>query len=142
MDVAALQREVIRPRSGRLQKIRITLIVATAVSLGIGIQVVGTRTIRCFGESKADIARAVVKKYAYEAYPQWSAVHPGQPCPRSLDQLNEFMSSRDTKDPWGNRYRMFCLPDMPPGMRPIGVMSDGEDAKQGTQDDIKSWEPR
>jgi hypothetical protein len=118
------------------------LIAATVVSLAGGILFAGTHTIRCVGESKTEIARTVVKAYAYEAYPQWSAAHPGQHCPNHLEELNEYMSFNDTRDPWGNRYRIFCLPDMPPGLRPIGVTSDGEDAREGTADDIKSWEPR
>jgi hypothetical protein len=138
MTVPQLQCEIIRRRSRRL---RIVLIALTFASLVGGIQVVGLRTMRYFGESKRDIARAVVKRYAYEAYPQWAAAHLGDHCPRSLDEVKEYTSSRDTKDPWGNRYRMFCHPDMPPGLRPILVTSDGEDGIEGTQDDVKSWDP-
>lgn len=137
MTGTRLQCEIVRRRSrgSRIASIG----VAFALFVGAA-QVVGMRAIRCFGASKLDIARAVVDHYAYEAYPQWETQHPGRTCPRRLDELNEYTNNKDTKDPWGNRYRMFCLPEMPPGLRPIVVTSDGEDGLEGTPDDIRSWE--
>jgi hypothetical protein len=103
--------EVVRPDRSRRRTI--TLIVVTLALLIGGTQVLSTRAFRSFGCSKTDIARATVKKYAYEAYPMWSADHPGQACPRHLEELNEYMTNKDTRDPWGNTYRMVCGLGMP-----------------------------
>jgi hypothetical protein len=36
---------------------------------------------------------------------------------------------------------MMCPPNLPPGVRTgIAIMSAGEDTKEGTGDDIKSWD--
>ena len=35
---------------------------------------------------------------------------------------------------------MLCGPSLPPGAKGLAVMSAGEDGKEGTADDIKSWE--
>ncbi len=89
--------------------------------------------------SKGDLAELTTKKYAFEAYPQWALAHPDKACPERLEDLNEYMNSKDTKDPWGNDYKMFCGPSLPAGAKGVAVMSNGEDGKEGTADDIKSW---
>jgi Type II secretion system (T2SS), protein G len=90
--------------------------------------------------SKVDIAKITVKRYAFEAYPMWSAEHPDKACPDRLADLNDYMKTNDTKDPWGQPYKSFCGPTLPPGAKGLAVLSLGEDAKEGTADDIKSWE--
>lgn len=97
----------------------------------------GTNT---FAESKLDTASLTVKKYAYEAYPSWAIAHPDTSCPDRLEDLNEYMNTKDTKDPWGGNYRMMCGPNLPAGARGLAVMSPGEDGKEGTADDVKSWD--
>jgi len=91
------------------------------------------------GASKAELAKLKAKKYAVEAYPQWSAAHPDKACPAKLEELNEYMSDHDTLDPWGRPYRMMCGPTLA-GAKGLAVISAGEDGKGGTADDIKSWE--
>jgi hypothetical protein len=91
-------------------------------------------------ESKIDIARATVKKYAYEAYPSWSVEHPYPACPRSVLELNDWMNNKDARDPWGSSYFVLCGSTLPPGAKGIGVASAGEDGAFGTADDITSWE--
>ncbi len=98
------------------------------------------RTGDRFGESHVGIAKATVKKFAYEAYPSWSATHPEKACPDKLEDLNEYMNGNDVNDPWGNPYRMYCGQNLPPGAKGLAVTSAGEDGKEGTPDDIKSWE--
>lgn len=90
--------------------------------------------------SKTDVASMAAKKYAFEAYPSWAAAHPDKACPDRLVDLNEYMNEKDTKDPWGNDYKMFCGANLPAGARGFAVLSAGEDGKEGTADDIKSWE--
>jgi hypothetical protein len=92
-----------------------------------------------FAESKGDVASMTTKKYAFEAYPVWSQAHPDQACPARLEELNEYMNNKDIKDPWGNDYKMFCGPSLPAGAKGLAAMSNGEDGKEGTPDDIKSW---
>ncbi len=115
------------------------MIVLAILALVMGL-VVGPRVMKMFGESHVDIARATVKKFAYEAYPSWSASHPEKACPDKLEDLNEYMNGKDINDPWGNPYRMYCGQNLPPGAKGLAVTSAGEDGKEGTPDDIKSWE--
>ncbi len=115
------------------------MIVLAILALVMGL-VVGPRVMKMFGESKVDIAKATVKKYAFEAYPSWSAAHPDKACPEKLEDLNEYMNNKDAKDPWGGTYKMLCGPNLPAGAKGLAVESPGEDGKDGTADDIKSWE--
>ncbi len=115
------------------------MIVLAILALVMGL-VVGPRVMKMFGESKVDIAHATVEKYSFEAYPSWSAAHPDKACPERLEDLNEYMNNKDTKDPWGNNYKMLCGQNLPAGAKGLAVTSPGEDGKEGTADDIKSWE--
>lgn len=114
------------------------MIVLAILALVMGL-VVGPRVMKMFGESKGDVAAATVKKYAYEAYPSWSAAHPDKGCPDKLEDLNEYMNNKDIKDPWGGTYKMLCGQNLPAGAKGLAVSSPGEDGKEGTADDIKSW---
>jgi general secretion pathway protein G len=116
------------------------MIVLAILALVMGL-VVGPRVMKLFGESKVDIARLTVKKFADEAFPQWSRSHPDKGCPDKIEDLSEYMDKKDTKDPWGNQYKMLCPPNLPAGARGgIAISSPGEDGKEGTSDDIKSWD--
>ena len=115
------------------------MIVLAILALVMGL-VVGPRVMKMFGESKEKIAAMAVQKYAYEAYPQWSAAHPSMACPNGLLDLNEYTNAKDLKDPWGNDFKMYCGQQLPPGAKGIAVLSFGPDGKEGTPDDIKSWE--
>jgi general secretion pathway protein G len=115
------------------------MIVLAILALVMGL-VVGPRVMRMFGESKVDIAHIAVEKYAFEAYPSWSSSHPDKACPDKLEDLNEYMNNKDIKDPWGNLYHMLCGQNLPAGAKGIAVVSDGEDGKAGTCDDVESWD--
>jgi general secretion pathway protein G len=115
------------------------MIVLAILALVMGL-VVGPRVMKAFSKSKVDIAGLASRKFATEAYPLWQTNHPGKTCPERLDELNEWADSKDGKDPWGTPFKMFCGPDAPAGSKGFGVMSAGEDMKEGTPDDIKSWE--
>ena len=115
------------------------MIVLAIIALVMGL-VVGPRVMKLFGESKVDIARDTVRKYAFEAYPSWSAAHPDKACPERLEDLNEYMNNKDAKDPWGGTYKMMCGQNLPAGAKGLAVQSPGEDGKDGTSDDIKSWD--
>ena len=87
-----------------------------------------------------DVAQLTVEKYAFEAYPSWAQAHPDKQCPAKLAELDEHMSSSNTGDPWGHPYAMKCGADLPKGARGIAVYSLGEDGKDGTCDDVQSWD--
>ena len=115
------------------------MIVLAILALVMGL-VVGPAVMKRFGESKEKIAKATVQKYAFDAYPQWSSAHPDKACPTELKELNEYMNNKDIKDPWNNDYKMLCGSSLPAGAKGLAVMSFGEDGKEGTADDIKSWD--
>lgn len=115
------------------------MIVLAILALVMGL-VVGPRVMKMFGQSKTDIAKLTAKKFADEAYPSWSTANPSKACPDKLEDLSEFMNSKENKDPWGNPYKMMCGQNAPAGVKGLAVMSNGEDGKEGTSDDIKSWE--
>jgi hypothetical protein len=108
------------------------------VSVGLAGVIVGPRSRpACFGATTGDLANMTVKKYAYEAYPQWRASHPLETCPPTLLDLNRYMNSTNDVDPWGSHYRMFCGLNEH-GKQRIVVQSFGEDALAYTADDIWS----
>ena len=99
-----------------------------AVVLGL---VVGPRTIKVYGGSKAQIAKTRVKQLAYECYPQWRLDH-AQACPKNLAALAQYSTNKSIKDPWGAPYLFTC------GGHRIYVVSLGEDGQADTADDIWS----
>jgi general secretion pathway protein G len=126
-------------RSQRGMTLLEIMIVLAILALVMGL-VVGPRVMRMFGKSKVDIAQLTVKKYAFEAFGEWSQAHPDKQCPDKLEDLSQYMDSKDIKDPWGNPYKMFCGQNLPAGAKGgLAVMSAGEDGKEGTEDDVKSW---
>lgn len=94
-----------------------------------------------FGDSPVDRAKLMVMKFAVEAFPQWAHEHPDKTCPSAIDELIEFMDYKSAVDPWGNRVKLLCPPNLPPGARGgIAIVSAGEDGKEDTADDVRSWE--
>jgi len=92
-------------------------------------------------ESERKIAKLAADKFAFEAYPQW-ALSTKKQCPASVIELAQHMgkSEEDSKDPWGQPYKLFCGANLPAGVSGgVGIMSPGPDQKEGTEDDIKSW---
>jgi hypothetical protein len=110
------------------------------IPVGIGVAfvavfVVGVMSPRmqcCFCGSKVDVAKATVKKYAYEAYPSWREAHPTVSCPRTPLDLNEYMNNKNLLDPWGTTYQFYCTDNH------LDVLSAGEDRRFGTGDDVWS----
>ena len=92
-------------------------------------------------ERQADLATSVAKKLAFEAYPQWSMTPSNQgKCPTTADFARYLNEQPDFRDPWGNKYIIKCGADLPLGARGIAVMSAGPDGREGTADDLTSWE--
>ncbi|HEY4179795.1 MAG TPA: prepilin-type N-terminal cleavage/methylation domain-containing protein [Kofleriaceae bacterium] len=135
-----LQRLRARRRKGQKGMTLLEIMIVLAILALIMGLVVGPRVYKMFAGSKVDIAKATVRKYAYEAFLQWGQAHPSKACPDKLEDLNEYMNDNKTADPWGQNYKMMCGPNAPAGVKGIGIMSFGEDQKEGTADDVKSWE--
>jgi type II secretory pathway pseudopilin PulG len=116
------------------------MIVLAILALVMGF-LVGPRVFRALSSSKTEITKNIVKKLAFEAYSEWSMkMSNNGKCPTVAD-LSEYMNSKDTKDAWGEEYIIKCGGDLPAGVQGgIAVMSKGEDKKEGTGDDIKSWD--
>jgi general secretion pathway protein G len=115
------------------------MIVLAILALVMGL-LVGPKVMKMFGESRVDTTKIKLKKYAFEAYPSWSAAHPDKGCPEKLADLNEYMNSEDSNDSWGKPLKMLCGSNLPAGAKGIAIMSAGADNKEGTEDDLKSWE--
>ena len=116
------------------------MIVLAILALVMGL-IVGPRVMKMFAESKEDIARIAAHKFADEAFPQWSRSHPDKGCPDKIEDLTEYMNSNNKNDPWGTEWKLLCPPNLPAGVRTgIAIISAGPDKKEGTSDDIKSWE--
>jgi len=115
------------------------MIVLAILALVMGL-LVGPKVMKMFAGSKVDITKIKLKKYAYEAYPSWSAAHPDKACPEKISDLNEFMNDEnDSNDAWQRPIKLMCGPSLPPGAKGVAVSSAGEDGKEGTTDDLKSW---
>jgi len=115
------------------------MIVLAILALVMGL-VVGPAVMDHYREARRKIARMAVRKIVDEEYPAWTLAHPGQQCPERLEDLSPSATSKDTEDPWGGRYRIYCGTNLPRGVRGFAASSPGEDSKDGTEDDIKSWE--
>lgn len=115
------------------------MIVLAIIALVMGL-LVGPQVFKMFGESQEQIARTEMKRMVYEAYPRWS-MKSGGGCPQSLQDLAEYTNKKDVKDPWKNDYVMRCGENAPQGER-FAILSKGVDGKEGTEDDIKSWEEK
>jgi general secretion pathway protein G len=101
---------------------------------------VGPRVLNALRDSKVKTTKIKLNQFANEAFPQWSAAHPDKACPDKLGDLSEFMNSNDINDAWGRPLKMMCGASLPPGVHGLAVLSIGEDGKEGSEDDVKSWE--
>lgn len=131
----SLSRRRRRRNSQRGMTLLEIMIVLAIIALVMGF-LVGPAVFNAFTDSKKDVAAATAKKYAFEAYPQWS-IRTGRACPDNLWTLIQYMNSRTIEDPWGTEYAMHChrLPSGRPG---ILIVSAGEDERFGTDDDVRS----
>jgi hypothetical protein len=139
MQVASPPVEEVEEQMEIGQSRRMMSLSSVLLVLGL-VVVIGFVFVRGTGPclSKPEITKIKLNQYAEEAFPSWSTNHPGKACPDKLVDLNEYMSSNDTNDAWGRPIKLLCPP--PVGVERIGVTSRGEDGKEGTPDDLKSWE--
>ena len=121
------------------------MIVIAILGLVMGLVVV-PRVMDMFGQSREQLAKLAVDKFAFESYPQWKVANPSKDCPETLLALAQFVGKgeSDVEDPWGTPYEMYCGgANMPAGATgSMAIVSYGPDKKKGTEDDIKSWEKK
>ena len=134
---ANARRQAANPQAG--MTLLEIMIVLAIIALIMGL-FVGPAVFDMFGDAQTDVARTEMKQLVHQAYPRWGMKNKGG-CPPSLQDLTEFTNKKDVKDPWGTEYKMHCGDSAPQGAR-FGVSSAGPDKKEGTKDDIKSWEDK
>jgi hypothetical protein len=116
--------------------------ISTAVVVVVAV-VASVACITCDGKqtrARNEVTQLKMGKYALKAFPEWSAPHPDKACPDKLTDLIQYLNNEDGNDAWGRPLKMFCGPNLPPGVKVFAVTSMGADGKEGTEDDLKSWE--
>ena len=116
------------------------MIVLAIIALVMGL-VVGPRVIEYFRRARIQTTQMKLEMYAHQAFPAWSMAHPQAMCPERLADLADYANGRDAKDAWGTPIKMMCGASRPPGAHHIALVSAGPDGKEGTDDDIQSWQP-
>jgi general secretion pathway protein G len=114
------------------------MIVLAIIGLIMGV-LVGPKVMRSFGEAKIKTTFLMLKEYD-GAYTRWVADNEGD-CPENLEALLKYTNKKDTKDAWGQQFKMVCG-DTAPTESKFGVVSHGPDKKEGSEDDLHSWDSR
>lgn len=115
------------------------MIVLAIIAVVMGF-LVGPIVMEGMQKSKVSTTKMFVDKLAFEAYTQWT-METGENCPSSLKDLEKWSNKKGTKDSWGNELVMLCGENVPDGASGgFAILSKGADGKQGTEDDVKSWE--
>jgi hypothetical protein len=60
-------------------------------------------------------------------------------CPARLEDLLKYLGKKQLTDPWGSPFVMKCGPGVPTQTH-FGVISLGPDKREGTDDDMHSWD--
>lgn len=115
------------------------MIVLAILAVVMGV-IVGPSILERFREAKVRTTKLKVDKLAFEAFPAWGVAHIDKPCPEELAELSRYANDDDIRDAWGKRLAMRCGSLAPPEARGFGVASAGEDGKEETADDIRSWQ--
>ncbi len=112
------------------------MIVLAIIGLIMGV-LVGPKVMNAFKESRVKTAFLMLKEYE-GAYTRWVADNEGD-CPEKLEDLLKYTNKKDLKDPWGQSFVMKCGEGVPTDSH-FGVISLGPDKREGTDDDIHSWD--
>jgi len=133
-------------RAAILPKPRVT---PKRIALGFGIGIIALcivqpgRSMHGHGTTKTGVARIAVRKFAFEALPQWQQAHHAV-CPHDIVELTPYMNSDEVRDPWGQRFVLVCdatnhrVAVISRG--PDGEPNDDDDDGSGNIDDIvASW---
>jgi prepilin-type N-terminal cleavage/methylation domain-containing protein len=112
------------------------MIVLAILALVMGL-VIGPKVMDHYRDSKTQIARLAVERFADQDFPQWAVAHTSEKCPRSLVDL---AGKRAGSDPWDAPYKMYCGDSAPAADTAFGAASLGPDGRENTPDDVRSWE--
>ena len=112
------------------------MIVLAILALVMGL-VVGPKVIGHYREAQRRVAKLAVHRYADQDYPTWVLEHASTPCPETLAALSP--SPEDDRYRWGTPYKMYCGTSAPRDDVAFGAASFGEDQREATPDDIRSW---
>ena len=115
------------------------MIVLAILAIVMGI-IVGPGVIERHRDAKNRTTRLKLSMYVYQAYPAWAVAHPEKDCPDQLSDLDPYMNNDDHNDAWGMPIKMLCGANLPARARGLAVISAGEDHKQDTPDDLRSWD--
>ena len=128
-----LQRRVVDAQRG-MTLLEIMIVVAIIGLVMSGVTVVAINQWRKAQQKEA--ARAVHNLVAaLDIY----ATQNQNPCPSGLDELvTQKVIAKHPRDPWGEDFVYRCPGDQ--NREGADVISKGPDRKEGTADDIKSWE--
>ena len=112
------------------------MIVLAIIGLIMGV-LVGPKVMSAFKEARIKTTWQWLVDIGGQ-YPRWQADNEGD-CPEKIEDILKYVNKRDPKDPWGTPIVMKCGEGVPSDSH-FGVVSFGPDKKEGTDDDIHSWD--
>lgn len=115
------------------------MIVLAIIGLIMGV-LVGPKVWQYFKDAKVKTAYLQLKEYE-SAYSTWITDNNDRECPDKLEDLSRYTNKKDLKDPWNMPFVMKCGEGVPTDNK-FGVVSFGPDKKEGTEDDIHSWDAK
>jgi general secretion pathway protein G len=133
-----------RPRRKSQRGMTLLEIMIVIAILGLLVVIVVPRVVGALSSSKTDLMKIQVDKIATDWYNRWQ-LKTNEACPKDLLEVARAVSASpdDVKDAWDSDFKFMCGSEagLPNGLT-FGVYSLGEDKKEGTADDIKSWEKK
>jgi general secretion pathway protein G len=126
-----------RPRTRGLRRVAsrgLTLVELVIVITIIGMLTAAISVGVMAAKKKADVGTTnTACNSVRSATILWKNVHPGDECPTVDDLKHEGLLERafNSKDPWGNQFKIACDVDE------ITCTTAGPDHKEGTEDDIQ-----
>jgi general secretion pathway protein G len=134
--VAVLRRRSLQSGQDQLGMTLIEIMVVVAIiglmMGGVGVYAYGQYKKAQLKRARADILnlKPILQQYGLD--------HQGE-CPKDLNVLHEEkLIEKEPKDPWGQSFTFKC-----PGEHDTelgDIVSKGPDKKEGTEDDINSWD--
>lgn len=112
------------------------MIVLAIIALVMGF-LVGPKILQQLKSARVKTA-SLEAKAIENLFAQWSADNPEGTCP-TVEDLKKYRKIGN--DPWGKPFVLVCGEGLPEDTD-MGVISFGPDKKQGTDDDIRSWEKK